>query len=141
MNAARIEYYKARRRSRSMCLRREDEGLPHHPDGSGWGVCPVCEGTGKYFDPFDDSGQSDDYCSNCNGDGVLPDGFRDPLVRMHEARRLRHMEEYREQYDKAWGRIIAGRNSGMACLRMCELAVGCEVQARDLVAAMKRVPA
>ncbi len=89
---SRAEYREARRVARSMRPMRSELGLPAHPDGSGWVVCPDCDGAGEHV--RNDSHIGDPQCeyevncSRCHGDGSLVDGPRDPILQLRRAHEL-----------------------------------------------------
>ena len=132
----RIRYETTRRKAREQAGKRTDRGLPHHPDGSGFASCPRCECTGVI-----DHGHwhpemwTSSTCSLCCGSGFLDDGYRDPLLRLRDARkrrnRLRDPEAYR------WLRLICAAPSWDRRLR--QTAVLCEVEARRAVVAWREV--
>lgn len=89
---SRSEYLEARRTARDLRPTRAERGLPAHPDGSGWVVCPDCDGAGEHV--RNDSHVRDPQCeyevtcSTCGGDGELTDSVRDPILQLRRAREL-----------------------------------------------------
>lgn len=87
---SRFQYLADRAWTRRNRPERTAQGLPHHPDGSGWADCLHCEGAGEFI--HNDSHLRDpqcDYpvpCDRCWGEGFVADGHEDPLLAM---RRLR----------------------------------------------------
>ena len=128
----RASYEAQRRKERDTRVCREERGLPHHPDGSGWAMCPACQGAGEHV--HNDShcnDPQDEYpveCDTCLGEGIVDDGGRDALIVM---RAERHQHRW-------WGRepiraiaYASARKRAMrpvlGQLRMIEAAVGCTV--------------
>lgn len=70
---------------------REDQGLPHHPDGTGWATCPDCGGDG-IAETVNDSAigdpafERDVGCERCYREGMVPDGHEDPFWAMRRNR-------------------------------------------------------
>ncbi len=91
----RAAYLEARRVSRDMRPTREERGFPHHPDGTGRADCPECEGSGEVIvnltDPhgYGPDPQCDEpiTCARCAGNGWVPDGHRDPILDLRQARK------------------------------------------------------
>jgi hypothetical protein len=85
----RQEYRALRQLKRVFEGPREDQGLPHHPDGTGLALCPVCYGDGvleeRHWNPQLDKSHK---CMECGGTGYVPDGPVDILLRLHNARKL-----------------------------------------------------
>lgn len=133
----RAQYEARRRQLRDAWGKREDHGLPHHPDGSGWAPCIECKGTGTWFHPRGPSGEFDEPCDACGGNGVIPDGHRDALLIMHDTRKWRFLSSSGPLYSAA--HTVAVRPAlGMAQLRMVEAAIGCDVTTRSLLTSMRR---
>lgn len=140
MNRAttRASYTAWLRRERDMYGRREEHGLPHHPDGSGFADCPECHGTGMWFHPRGPSGEFDEPCNKCGGSGVILDGHRDPLTIMHATRKWRFMPMCGPDY--SFARTHSARHPlGMVQLRMVEAAIGGDLMARGAVQAWRMV--
>lgn len=87
----RQEYRALRQLKRVFEGPREDQGLPHHPDGTGLALCPVCYGDGvleeRHWDPQRDRSWP---CPECDGTGYVMDGHYDILIGLREARRPRN---------------------------------------------------
>ena len=116
---------------------RESQGLPHHPSGTGWATCSVCDGHGDVCMDGDRTGERALPCTACSGHGFVPDGEPDPLIEMHDARLWRDMPWSGRQY--AVHRCIAMRPSiGLLQLAMVERAIRCDVTMRDLVTTARR---
>jgi hypothetical protein len=113
--------------------RRTERGLPAHPDPSGFVDCLVCKGTGIHFG-FCPSGEDDEPCDACHGEGIVRDGDRDPLIELHEARSGRDLESghYAARY-RAWRKYAMRPSLGLSQLHMVEAAIGCDLTARETV--------
>lgn len=132
------EYQTRLRADREAAGKREDRGLPHHPDGTGFADCPDCHGTGTWFHPRGSSGEFDEPCTKCGGSGVILDGHRDPLTIMHATRKWRFMPMCGPDY--SFARTRSARHPlGMVQLRMHEAAIRCDTASRDAVQAWRRV--
>lgn len=138
MNRAttRAEYMLDRLGKRLSAGQRTDRGLPHHPDGSGFAVCPRCFGTGVI-----DHGHwhpelwTSSICTLCDGSGFIDDGYRDPLLRLREARKRSLYRRDPEAY--RWLRLFcfASRHP----LLLNEAVVDCGIALRGAVAAWREV--
>lgn len=86
---SRATYQAKRQHARSLADCRTDRGLPHHPDGSGFAACAVCEGAGELMVTCNDP--QDDYPEPCTNsacdDGYVADGHVDPLIVLRGMRR------------------------------------------------------
>lgn len=78
------------------------QGLPHHPDGSGWATCPECKGAGEQMlnaSSIDDPQcQYPVPCFYCWGEGSVADGHEDPLLAMR-----RHRTRMRQSWRRSPG--------------------------------------
>lgn len=125
-----------RRRVRDSYPNREDRGLPKHPDGSGLATCQHCSGSGVIdSDHWNPELCRSVTCDTCAGSGYIADGYRDPLLRLRDARQRRMRMRDPQAY--AWLRQIA--MTPRYQLRLIEAAVGCELAARHAVQAWREV--
>jgi len=130
----RASWIAQRRRVRDSYPNREDRGLPKHPDGSGPAICSRCNGNGVIdSDHWNPQLVTSATCSQCAGDGYIADGYRDPLLRLRNARERRR----RDPGAYAWLRQIA--MTPRYQLRLMEAAVGCELAARNAVQTWRQV--
>lgn len=136
IQTTRAWYETTRRKAREQAGPREDRGLPHHPDGSGLAPCAYCNGQGiverHHWNPQLDKSWP---CPECGGMGDIPDGWRDPLLRLryYRQRRIRRRNPAGYQHMR---RVCA---TPVWQLRLIESAVGCELAARRAVAAWREV--
>lgn len=94
---ARIRYETARMVERAGRETREERGLPHHPDGTGYATCPDCQGAGEHIvndtDPHgygpDPQRDEEVECPRCRGEGEIEDGHADPILLLRRYRRER----------------------------------------------------
>lgn len=88
---SRFQYLADRAWTRQHRADRVAQGLPHHPDGTGWATCPECKGECEFI--RNDSPDGDPQCEYpvpchlCGGDGEVADGHEDPLLTMRRHRR------------------------------------------------------
>ena len=103
---------------------REDRGLPHHPDGTGWAACPACDGMGEtYRENVNPQMQDAIECRECNGTGCIPDGISDPLLDMREPRPWAScLDSCRLRYTRARRRAMQPC-AGISRLSMVETAL------------------
>lgn len=100
----RSQYLTDRLWSRQNRATRADQGLPHHPDGTGWAQCPACEGAGEFTANASSNGDPQcEYpvpCDRCCGEGEIADGHEDPLLAMR-----RHRTRMRQSWRKSPGYV------------------------------------
>lgn len=135
---SRSAYAAQRRAERDARDMRTERGLPHHPDASGWAVCPACEGDGSH--DRNDSPLNDPQCGytvrcgTCYGDGYVRDGRApDLLLALRDARAaaLRGREAF--VYESLRRRAMCPV-SGLAQADMLAMATRCVTAARRLAA-------
>lgn len=124
IQTTRAWYETTRRKSREQAGPRTDRGLPHHPDGSGLAPCPRCAGTGVidcgHWQPELCTSAT---CSLCAGSGYVTDGYRDPLLRLRNARQ----RWQRRRNPGAYAHLRKLCATPCWSLRLIESVVGCEL--------------
>jgi len=98
----RAQYLADRAWTRQHRADRGAQGLPHHPDGSGWATCPECGGDGSFVRNDsaigDPQQEYDVHCHLCAGEGEIPDGHEDLLHAMR-----RHRMQMRQSWRRTPG--------------------------------------
>lgn len=128
---------------------RAERGLPRHPDGSGWAMCPDCEGAGEItinetnphgHGPDPQCDESVD-CLRCIG-GEIADGHADPIASLAGLRRryaffraFPSRENYKIAYERA-RRIAFVRCSGIVQADMLAMSTRCVNRVEDLGVAL-----